>query len=299
VKLYSVMLFFAATIGYFLSFLCYLFYATFGTKRPNGGSVLGIVANAAPARAGIDWGRWATALAWMAVALATGGVIARAIELGDASNWIRRVFLPATSTYETFTFLAWIIPLAYLLFERRYQIKQVGLFAIGIAFILLGAAASPVFAPSEVRPVVPSLDSIWLVIHVLFMLTGIACFTTGFGATALFLRQHYNRTEKIPQARLEELMYRCITIGFVFYFIGGFVFGPIWAENAWGRYWGFDPKEMGMAIAALTYAAYLHLRIVMGWRDVRVAWLAVVAYVLVLFAWLGVNYFLGGLHSFV
>ena len=298
-KLYSVMFFFAATIGYFLSFLCYLFYSVFGTKTNNQGHVLGIVASTSAARVGIDWGRWATWLAWVAVALATAGVTMRALELGDASNWIRRVFLPATSTYETFTFLAWIIPLAYLLFERRYHIKQVGLFAIGMAFILLGFAASPVFAPSEVRPVVPSLDSIWLVIHVLFMLTGIACFTTGFGATALFLKQHYGRSEKISQVRLEELMYRCNTVGFVFYFIGGFVFGPIWAENAWGRYWGFDPKEMGMAIAALTYAAYLHLRIVMGWRSVKVAWIGALAYFLVLFAWLGVNYFLGGLHSFV
>jgi cytochrome c-type biogenesis protein CcsB len=295
-KLTSVLLFYAATLGYFVSFVGYLFFAVFGPPKTN--PVLGLVASTT-LRSGLDWGLWATRSAWLSVALATGGVVARAIELGNSSTWIRKVFLPATSTYETFTFLAWIIPLVYLLFERRYRIKQVGLFVIGAAFVLLSVAAHPGFAPSDVRPVVPSLDSIWLVIHVLFMLVGIACFTTGFGATVLFLRQHYGQSEPIPQAQLEELMYRCIAIGFVFYFIGGFVFGPIWAENAWGRYWGFDPKEMGMLIASLTYAAYLHLRILRGWRSVGVAWVAALGYVMVLFAWLGVNYFLGGLHSFV
>jgi len=195
--------------------------------------------------------------------------------------------------------MGWIIGLVYLLFERRYRLRQIGLFVIGASFVMLAAAASPVFAPSDIRPIVPSLDSIWLVVHVLFMLTGIACFTSGFGGTLFFLKQYYQKKESFPQAQLEEFMYRSIAIGFVFYFIGGFVFGPIWAENAWGRYWGFDPKEVGMMIAALTYAAYLHLRIVQGWRSLAVAWVAALGYFVVMFAWLGVNYFLGGLHSFV
>jgi cytochrome c-type biogenesis protein CcsB len=299
-KNWSIILFFAATLGYFISFVFYLLHTVLGSKQNSTpGPVLGIVASSASiSSVGVNWGFWGTLFGWVAVLLATAGVVLRAYELGDASNWVRRVFLPATTTYETFTFMSWIIGLVYLIFERRYQIRQIGLFVIGAAFVMLAAAASPVFAPSEIRPIVPSLDSIWLVIHVLFMLTGIACFTTGFGGTIFFLKQYHQKQEIFNQAKTEEFMYRSIAIGFVFYFIGGFVFGPIWAEEAWSRYWGWDPKEVGMMVAALTYAVYLHARLALGWRNLAVAWLAIAGYVFVMFAWLGVNYFLGGLHSF-
>jgi cytochrome c-type biogenesis protein CcsB len=295
--------------------------------------------------------------------IAGAGVIARVIELGNASQWVKVFLLPLSTTYETLTFFSWLIPLIYLAMERRFQIKQVGVFVTGAAFVMLSIAASPSVAPSAPTGVPASLQSYWLTVHVLFMVLGIAFFTSGFGATLVYLWRRYEKRlfllfgallaaiaatiflviplfatlhpekmlaavalfgllcagfgglllfvhrEQRPVAwefveNLEEMVYRCNAVGFPFYAIGGFVFGGIWAEQAWSRYWGWDPKETAMLVAALVYAIYLHARLTWGardagWRGGLVAWLSVLGYFAVLYAWIGINYFVASLHSFV
>lgn len=306
-KFDSVFFFYLSTLGYLVSFMLYLVHAVVNTsKRANQGGnsttlPLGITARSAWAlpRVSLDWGRWATRTAWLTVVGATVGVILRVIELGNASNWVLTIFLPATTTYETLTFFAWIIPLAYLIMERFYPVKQIGVFIMGLALALLTVASLPSLAPSSVAPIMPSLQSYYLVIHVFLMLAGIAFLTTGFGTTILFLYQHYSGREIVSLERLDELMYKSIAIGSAAYGFSGIVLGGLWAKEAWGRYWGFDPKETAMLVAFLGYMIYLHARARWGWQNTKVAWLAVIGYGLILYAWIGINYFVKSLHSFV
>jgi cytochrome c-type biogenesis protein CcsB len=150
-----------------------------------------------------------------------------------------------------------------------------------------------------VAPIVPSLQSYWLVIHVLFMTIGIAFFTSGFGASALLLIERYSGRSWVDPERLEELAYKAIVLGFPFYGIGGIVFGGLWANKAWGSYWSWDPKETAMLGAWLVYAVYLHVRMAFGWRDLRATWLSIAGYLAILYAWIGINYFVASLHSFI
>lgn len=366
-KYSSVLLFYLSTLSYLVTFVLYLLYAVVGTKSqrlnlspsseggfsfPLGGKGLGQ-----------NWGIWATRALVVSVLISGAGVIARAIELGQASQWVKIVLLPLSTTYETLTFFSWLIALIYWLMERRFGIQQVGVFVSGAAFIMLSVAASPSLAPNAPTGVPASLQSYWLTIHVLFMVLGIAFFTSGFGATLLYLWRRYEKKlflvsgallaaiagiiflviplfatlqppkmlaavalfgalcagfgwlllfvhkEHTPIAwehleSIEEMVYRCNAIGFPFYAIGGLVFGGIWAEQAWSRYWGWDPKETAMLVTALVYAVYLHARLTWGardpgWRGGLVAWLSVLGYLAVLYAWIGINYFVASLHSFV
>jgi len=295
----SVFFFYLSTLGYFMSFAFYLLYSVLGNKTAKGpsGEPLGITATASLSMAlRADWGKFATRATLITVVIATIGVALRVVELGIASDWVMAVFLPVTTTYETLTFLSWIIPLVYLIIERRFNIKQVGVFVAAMAFIMLSVAALPRFAPSATAPLVPALQSYWLVIHVLFMMVGISFFSVGFGASALLLWKHY-RGETF-QKKLEEMSYVSNALGFPFYGIGGLIFGGIWAKYAWGAYWEWDPKETAMLIAWLAYAVYLHARLRWGPNSLTPSWLSVIAYFVVLFAWIGINYFVGGLHSF-
>lgn len=297
----STFFFFLSTPAYFTAFLFYLMGAVLGPKRDEPElqtePSLGIAAGL-PRSGTLAWGRWATAMTGLGVLLATVGIALRTVELGIASHWTIAVFLPITTTYETLTFMAWLIPLVYLIFERRYPFLGVGTIITGVAFAMLAVASSPAIAPRAVAPVVPALQSYWLVIHVLFMIIGIALFTTGFGASVLLLWRRYRGQPPEALRRLEELSYKANAIGFPFYGIGGLIFGGIWAKQAWGAYWEWDPKETAMLIAWLAYAVYLHARLHWGWRDLKVAWLSVGAYGVVLYTWIGINYFVSSLHSF-
>jgi len=118
------------------------------------------------------------------VIISTIGIVLRTLELARTSELLMPV--PVTNTYETLAFFSWAIPLAYLFFEWRYKLKVVGAFATGLAFIFIAIASSPLLS-QEVKPLVPALQSYWLVFHVLFTLLGEAFFAVAFGAGVLFL----------------------------------------------------------------------------------------------------------------
>lgn len=362
----SVFFFYLSTVSYFVTFVLYLLHSvlTGTSSERRSGEAVGIVASSlSGGLSQLVWGVWATRALLVSIAIATLGVIARVIELGNASQWVKLFLLPLSTTYETLTFFSWLIPLIYFLMERRFQLKQVGVFISGAAFVMLSVAASPSFAPSAPTGVPASLQSYWLTIHVLFMVIGIAFFTSGFGATLVYLWRRYEQKLFVLSGALlaalalvlfgviplfatlqplkmlaagalllgscagfgwllflvhrgdralawerleniEEMVYRCNALGFPFYVIGGLVFGGIWAEQAWGRYWGWDPKETAMLVTALVYAIYLHARLTWGerdpgWRGGLVAWLSVLGYLAVLYTWIGINYFVASLHSFV
>lgn len=290
----STFFFYLSAIGYFLAFVFYLLHLVGSPTDQKSG--LGIVA-ASPQSWVLKqttWGRLATWTTMITVLMGTVGFILRTVETYRVSEyWV----LPVTNTYETLAFFAWAIPLVYLLFEWRYKTKVVGAFVTGLAFLFIAVASSPLLS-SEVRPLVPALQSYWLVLHVLFTLGGEAFFAVAFGAAVLFLWLQWRGGNLQTLKILDNIEYKTIAIGFPLFTLGGLVFGAIWAQKAWGRYWGWDPKETWMLITWLFYALYLHVRVKWGWRDAKTAWLAVLGFAVAVFTWLGVNYLLAGLHSY-
>lgn len=303
----STLFFLLSTPTYLLSFAFYLFQVVLSSERSQAavaveGGVAGSITadgqSGAWVRSDGVWGRWARRAAWLGVGLSTIGVVWRTIELGQASNWALTVFLPVTTTYETLTFFAWIIPLTYLGFDRRSGFPGVAMIVTFIAVAMLAAAALPTVAPRAVAPVVPALQSYWLVAHVLMMMVAIALFTSGFGATLLVAWRSWRGGSAQALRPLERFGYRANALGFLLYGVGGIVLGGIWAKYAWGAYWEWDPKETAMLIAWLAYAVYLHARVRWGGHDRWVRWLCLIAYGTVLYAWIGINYFVSSLHSF-
>jgi cytochrome c-type biogenesis protein CcsB len=108
----------------------------------------------------------------------------------------------------------------------------------------------------------------------------------------------YPILKDIDEQDLDEISYRTIAIGFPIFTLGALIFAMIWAAQAWGRFWGWDPKETWALITWLFYAAYLHLRLSRGWHGLKSAWLSVIGFLLVMFTLVGVNLLLSGLHSY-
>ena len=288
----SAFFFYLSAVGYFLSFVFYLLHLI-GTPTDQK-TGLGIVAAQPWVLKQTTWGKVATWTTFVTVLISTVGMVLRVLEMHRVSGfWI----LPVTNTYETLAFFSWAIPLVYLLFEWRYKIRVVGAFATGLAFLFIALASSPLLS-SEVRPLVPALQSYWLVLHVLFTLGGEAFFAVAFGAGVLFLWLQRRGGNLQMLKMLDNLGYKAIALGFPLFTLGGLVFGAIWAQRAWGRYWGWDPKETWMLITWFFYALYLHVRVKWGWRDAKTAWLAVLGFAVAMFTWWGVNYLLAGLHSY-
>jgi len=287
----STLFFYLSTIGYFVAFLCYLLHAT--ARRTVVTEALATVPLHAdtPSR----WGRWATWLTGTAVVFSTLGVVLRTLELSQVSGWFMP--LPVSNTYETLAFFSWAIPALYLWFEWRYRIKSLGAVVTGIAFVLIAIASSPL-VPQDVTPLVPALQSYWLVAHVSFTLVGEALFSVAFAAGLILLWKVWRGTPWESLKRFDEISYRAVALGFPLFSLGGLVFGAIWAQNAWGRYWGWDPKETWMLISWFIYAIYLHARVRWGWKYLRATWLIVIGYLTTIFTWFGVNFLLSGLHSY-
>jgi len=291
-SLASTLFCYVSAIGSFLALFAYMVNLTAKSavaESPGVGRVSVATEHKSP------WGGWATGTLVTGAGFATVGMILRAFEVSSTSEWFMP--LPVSNTYETLAFFSWAIPLAYLAFERRYKLRQLGPFAAGIAFVLIAVASSPL-VPQAVTPLVPALQSYWLVAHVLFVLVGEALFSVAFAAGVLTLWKSWRGASWESLKRFDEIGYRAVAIGFPLFTLGGIVFGAIWAQQAWGRYWGWDPKETWMLISWLIFAFYLHARVRWSWKDQRASWLIVLGYAATLFTWFGVNYLLSGLHSY-
>ena len=155
----------------------------------------------------------------------------------------------------------------------------------------------------EIQPLVPALQSYWMKIHVPANFIGYGCFALSAMVGVVYLIRH-NRNENSFAARtlpapelLDDVMYKSIALGFAFFTIAT-VLGAMWAAEAWGGYWSWDPKETWALIVWLNYAAWLHMRLTKGWRGAPMAWWSIIGLFVTLFAFLGVNMFLSGLHSY-
>jgi len=212
---------------------------------------------------------------------------------------------PLSNLYESLVFFALTIAVAYLIVEKKFGIKTAGAFVTPFPFIIMAYAS---LNPKDIQPLVPALQSNWLIAHVVTCFVGYAAFAVSFGVSSLYLFKlnAENRPSKregglmdyLPASSLlDEVGYKTIAIGFPLLTIG-IITGAFWANVAWGTYWSWDPKETWSLIVWLIYAAYLHARITRGWKGKKAAVLSIVGFLATVFCYLGVNLILSGLHSY-
>ncbi len=219
--------------------------------------------------------------------------------------------VPWANMYEfamTGTLVIVTVYLGVLLFSK-FDLRFLGTFVVGLVLVLLGLASVNFYV--SVVPLPPALQSAWLVIHVFVATTGVGFFALGFALSVVQLMQSRREAlletatsvkrsflATLPDAdQLERLAYRVNIIGFILWTFT-LMAGAIWAEAAWGRYWGWDTKEVWTFIIWVVYAGYIHARATRGWRGSRSAWLAIIGFSAVLFNFTVVNLFFKGLHAY-
>lgn len=288
---------------------------------------------------------------------------------------------PFTNLYESLIFFLWCLILGYLIIEFKYRNRSFGAFVTPIAGLAL-AFIDLTGMSKEIQPLVPALQSNWLLVHVMMSFISYSTFALAFstalmylivkseksneasyifwtitmgifiivltamgldyltyrvaiknpdvliksylfkasffsGSTAvsvlswiaalvfIYLCWRYGHLLKkvigsfsLSPETLDEITYKSIAIGFPIFTLGGLIFGAIWADQAWGVYWSWDPKETWSLITWFAYAFYLHSRLLRGWKGKKIAIVAVIGFVMVIFTYLGVNLLLSGLHSY-
>ena len=241
-------------------------------------------------------------------------------------RWAISGHFPISNLYESLYFLVWGITLGQLLIEREYQSPIIPSIAIPIE--LLAVAFACFVLPEDLRlssNLVPALRSSWLIMHVSVVMLSYAALVIGslISASVLFVNKNQplqirssssgiggfkisnsfslndmiKTSEFTHSEELDTLSYRAILVGFVLLTLG-LISGAVWANEAWGTWWSWDPKETWAFISWLFYAAYLHMRISKGWQGRRPALLATSGFVVVLICYLGVNFLGIGLHSY-
>ncbi len=235
-------------------------------------------------------GRLASLSTWAAAAFLAISLFARWQAVGHA---------PWSNMWEFTVAFAGGIMLFYIVFERWYGQRTLGAFIQPVVLALMAVSAA--FFPSDVEPLVPALQNQdLLAIHVATMIVAYSALSVSFGAGVMYLVQdgERNRFSRLPKAGLlDEIGYRSVMVGFPLLALG-IALGAYWGNSAWGRYWGWDPKETSALVTWLIYAAYLHTRGLRGWTGKRAAVILVLGFIAVLFTYFVVNLWVSGLHSY-
>jgi cytochrome c-type biogenesis protein CcsB len=246
------------------------------------------------------FGRMGVALTAVAAVLHLAGLVTRGLGADPAR-------VPWGNMYEFAVAGAFGVTATYLALLRRYSLRWMGPLVTGFAVVVLMLSVLLLYVPAG--PLVPALQSYWLVIHVVAAVIATGAFTVGAMASLLYLvkARAERRSDapttgyvaRLPKAAvLDRVAYRVHAFGFPVWTFAALIAGPIWAEYAWGRYWGWDPKEVWAFITWVVYAAYLHARATAGWRGKGAAVVALVGFATVLFNFVGINLFGSGLHSY-
>lgn len=271
----SASLFSAAVILYFFSALAYFFYLAYRSELS---------------------GNIATLLGGLGIVSHLGSMVYRALSAG---------YTPISNMYEYTSMFAFMIAAVYLVLQVVTKSKTFGGFAMSAAFIMMGIARLFYKAPGSLMP---ALKSYWLELHVFTMVISSGALGVAFLLALLYMVKEIvakNGTLKedgllarMPSLEaLDNLSYRTTSFAFPLWTVG-IIAGGVWAEQAWGRYWGWDPKETWSFITWLIYAGYLHARITAGWRGRSAAVLSAIGFAAVIFTFFGVNLALSGLHSY-
>jgi len=240
-------------------------------------------------------GNIAMALTWLATGLLLVGLVLRGL-------WAGRV--PWGNMYEFSLTWTFGILAVFLVVSLRRDIRWLGLPVIFLSMLSLGLAVTVLY--TEAAQLVPALRSWWLIIHVAAAVICGGAFSVAAAISALYLwRERAERkghvtgiVAALPDAsRLDTLAYRILAFAFPLWTFA-VISGAIWAEYAWGRYWGWDPKETWAFITWVIYAGYLHARSTAGWRGRRAAYISLLGFVSFLINYFGVNIFVNSLHSY-
>ncbi|WP_426167807.1 c-type cytochrome biogenesis protein CcsB [Pseudoduganella sp. R-34] len=238
-------------------------------------------------------------LCWAGIVLGVTGMLVRWYESYLIGTDVGHI--PISNLYEVFILFSLITAMFYLYYEEHYKTRALGPFVLlvisaAVGFLLWYTVAR---GASEIQPLVPALQSWWMKIHVPANFIGYGTFAlAAMVASAYLLKSHGMLEDRLPSLEvLDDVMYKAISIGFAFFTIAT-ILGALWAAEAWGGYWSWDPKETWALIVWLNYAAWLHMRLMSGLRGRPAAWWALVGLLVTTFAFLGVNMFLSGLHSY-
>jgi cytochrome c-type biogenesis protein CcsB len=237
-------------------------------------------------------GRMGVSLLILGAGLQAASIITRGLAAG---RW------PLGNMYEFTCAICLAAVVAWLVVLRRWPAaRPAGLFLLLPVIVLLFLAGTVLYA--QAAPVMPALQSYWLVVHVTTVALASGLFFVPGVASLLYLVRRSGRwsrfADRLPAAEsLDRLAYRTTIIAFPLYTFA-VIAGAIWAEAAWGRFWGWDPKETVAFVAWVIYAAYLHARATAGWRSGRAAWINAAGFAAVIFNLFFINMVVAGLHSY-
>lgn len=231
----------------------------------------------------------------------SAGAVAHAASI--VLRWVRVGHGPYLGFYEVASLMAFISVAMLLWMVWRWPgLKAVGVAVMPIAFLMLGGS---LLASDEASAVTGALVSVWLGIHVIFANLAYGSYLVAFALAVAFLLRDAKRlpervravVDRFPDSRLiDGLTMRFVGAGFI---LQGVMIasGAIWANEAWGRYWGWDPMEVWCLLAWLVYAVYLHMTLTLGWRGRRAAWVVVIALPVIVFSLLGVPLLYDSIHG--
>ena len=238
-------------------------------------------------------------LCWAAIVLGFTGMMVRWYESYLLGADIGHI--PVSNLYEVFVLFCLITALFLMFYEQKYETRAVSPFVLlvisaAVGFLLWYMTSREAH---EIQPLVPALQSWWMKIHVPANFIGYGTFAlSAMVGVAYLLKAKGKLADRLPPLEvLDDIMYKAIAVGFAFFTIAT-ILGALWAAEAWGGYWSWDPKETWALIVWLNYAAWLHMRLMKGLRGLVAAWWAVGGLLVTTFAFLGVNMFLSGLHSY-
>ena len=249
-------------------------------------------------------------LSKLAIRVQFGALLVHTAAIVLRGIWMGR--LPMANQYEFSTAFSWALALVSLVFILKFNFPVLGAFALPVTLLL--AAHAGLMKLNELRVIamngadgiknlMPALRSSWLGIHVSTVIVAYGAFGVSFVLSIIFLLRDKMKEngfwdQHIPKKeKLDTISYRCVSLGMMFLTVT-IGFGGIWAENAWGSYWTWDPKETWALVTWVIYLVYLHLRIRKGWSGKTAAIFGVAGFICVLFTYIGVNTLLPGLHSY-
>jgi len=264
----------------------------------------GVVAASRWRAGGAPAGPWVRA----ALALTVIGLVTQV--LGIATRGLAEHRVPWGNMYEFVMAITCAAVIAFLLLLIRFRVYSIGLFLMAPIVLALGLCATVLYTAAG--PLVPALHSYWIWIHVTTMTVAIGSYIVAAVLTVLYLiaDRHTRRNAADPQAgfgavlhrlppadALDRLSYRTVIFAFPIWTFA-IIAGAIWADQAWGRYWGWDPKETWAFITWVVYAGYLHARATAGWRGRKAAYIQLIGFASLVFNLVGVNLWITGLHSY-
>jgi len=256
----------------------------------------------------------------IALLLTSGGLVSQAMSLGLRAYYSGHV--PWNDLYGSLSVVAFWAVLMFLIFGSRFNLWFAAPLVLGFTDALLAYARG---WNKGLAPLVPSLQSPWIFIHVPIVLASYAAFLIGFATSIVYLLKKWDEDrmagaagqslgaavapaavrpawlgwlDTVPSSsRLDVISYRVIAVGEIL-LTAGIILGGVWAHMAWGSYWQWDPKETAALASWLIYASYLHLHTRPSWRGVRAAWWSIAGFISILFCYFGVNIWISGLHSY-